>query len=389
MSSFNPLKAINNRASSNKKSLLRNSLVILQFGLSSILILSAIVLQNQLSFVNTTDTGYTRENIMLLSTRDKAVKRNLSSYIEEIYQVPGVEAVAKSWSLPTNVTSNAQANWPGITDEERIQMYMLGVTHDFFDLYEIDFAEGRAFNPEIKSDQKGIILNEAAVQAFGWTDPIGREMIDQYNRTVKVIGVVKDFHIKSLREEIEPLQIILNPRYGTLAVRVSTDIPTTMSTIEEVYNSFDTTYPFEYRYFEDVYDRAYADDTKAGKLTLVFSVLAVIIACLGLYGLASHKVAMRIKELGVRKVMGASALNIAKLLFKDFLLLITLSFLFAGPIGYLLMNNWLNDYAYHISLNIVPFAITFILLVLFAAITVGYRTFKASVSSPVLALRDE
>lgn len=389
MSSFNPLYAISQRGSFRHKGYLRNALVVLQFGLSAILIISALVLQRQLSFIDKVDTGYTREQIMILSTRDDVLDDKLSTYMEEIGKIPGVDAVATSWSLPTNVTSNTQANWPGIDDAQRMQMFMIGVTHDFFDLYEIELTDGRAFDPEIKSDESAIILNEAAVKAFGWKEPIGREMIRQNGETGIVIGVVKDFNIKSLREEIKPLQIVLNPQYATLGVRISGDLTNTMLAIEEVYESFEPSYPFEYRYFEDIYDGAYADDTKTGQLTLVFSILAIVIACLGLYGLAAHKVALRIKELGVRKVMGASAFNIARLLFKDFLVLIAVAFIVAGPVAYYLLNGWLENYAYHIELNAIPFAITFLILMAFAGITVGYRTFKASVSSPVHALRDE
>lgn len=389
MSSFNPLYAISKRGNFRHKSYLRNGLVIVQFGLSAILITSAIVLQRQLSFIQTVDTGYTREQVMILSTRDDAVDDRLDAYMDAIRKVPGVEAVATSWSLPTNVTSNTQANWPGIDDAQRIQMYMLGVTHGFFDLYEIELTEGRAFDPEIKSDQSSIILNEAAVRAFGWKNPLGREMTKQDGQSGTVIGVVKDFNIKSLREDIEPLQIVLNPDYARLAVRISGDRNNTMLAIEDVYKSFDPSYPFEYRYFEDIYDTAYTEETKTGQLTMVFSILAVLIACLGLYGLASHKVALRIKEIGVRKVMGANAFNIAKLLFKDFLMLIGVAFLLAGPVAYTIMSGWLEAYAYHIELNAIPFAVTLLALILFAGITIGYRTFKASVSSPVLALRNE
>ena len=389
ISSFDPLRAISNRGNRAGKSLMRNSLVVLQFALSAVLIMSAIVLQRQLSYIDNVDTGYTRENVLILSTRDDAVDNKLPTYMEALQQVAGVDAVATSWSLPTRVSSNAQANWPGIEDAQRINMYLLGVTHDFFDLYEIEMAEGRRFDREIKTDRNAMILNEAAVKAFGWEDPIGREMIDQYGDKATVIGVVKDFHIKSLREEIAPLQIVLDPRYATLAVRINGDMANALEDIEAVYESFGPSYPFDFRYFDDVYDQAYADDQKTGELSLVFTFLAIIIACLGLYGLASHKVASRVKELGIRKVMGATARNIAGLLFRDFLVLVGLAFLVAGPVAYYLLNNWLDDFAYHISVGPATFMLTLALLLVFTLITVGYRTYRASVSNPVLALRDE
>ncbi|MEL7147060.1 MAG: ABC transporter permease, partial [Bacteroidota bacterium] len=389
MSSFKPLNAINNRGDLRNKGHLRNGLVVLQFGLSAVLIISAFVIQGQLSFINTVDTGYTREQVVILSTRDDAVDEQLPAYMDEISRLADVDAVATSWSLPTNVTSNTEANWSGIDEVQRIPMFLLGVTHGFFDLYQIKLAAGRSFDAAIQSDSSAILLNEAAVEAFGWKEPIGREMILQDGSIGKVIGVVQNFHLKSLREKIAPLQIVLNPQYATLAVRVSGDLATTVDAIGNIYESFGPSYPFEYRYFEDIYDRAYADDTKTGQLTLVFSLLAVIIACLGLYGLASHKVATRVKELGVRKVMGASAANIATLLFKDFIILVSVAFVIAGPVAYLLLHNWLENYAYHISLTFIPFAFTFLTLMAFACVTVAYHTFKASVSSPVLALRDE
>ncbi|MEM9897320.1 MAG: ABC transporter permease, partial [Bacteroidota bacterium] len=389
MSSFNPLNALIKSTTSRNRAYLRNGLVTMQFSLSAILIVSAIVLQRQLSFVNTVDTGYARERIVILSTRDDAIDDNLPAYMQELESISGIDAVASSWSLPTKVTSNTQANWRGITEEERIQMYMLGVTYGFFGLYDIELKEGRLFNPLIRTDESAVILNESAVSVFGWKNPIGREMILQDGRTGTVIGVVKDFHIRSLREEIEPLQIVLNSEYARLAVRMAGDVEKTLAEVEKVYESFEPSYPFEYKYFEDIYSQAYEDDTKTGQMTLVFSMLAIIIACLGLFGLASHKVTERIKELGVRKVLGASSSTIAQLLFKDFLVLIVVAFVVAAPVAYFVLNSWLENYAYHIEIGAIPFVLTFLALIALAGITVGYRTFQASVTNPVNALRDE
>ncbi|MEM9329367.1 MAG: FtsX-like permease family protein, partial [Bacteroidota bacterium] len=389
MSSFNPLFAINKRGSFKNSGYLRSGLVIVQFGLSAILISCTIVLQKQLSFINTLDTGYTREQVLVLSIVDNRIAEGMPSYMEELEKLPGVEAVASSWSLPTNVTTNTEANWPGIDDAERIPMYMLGITHDFFDVYELELKAGRLFDPEIKTDESAIILNEAAVKSLGWQDPLGREMIKQNGQIGTVIGVVKDFHIQSLRQEIEPLQIVLSPDYPTLAVRISGGLVSTIMAIEDVYESFEPSYPFEYRYFADIYNTEYAEDTKTAKLTMVFSLLAMLIACLGLYGLAAHIATRRIKELGVRKVLGATSLSIARLLFTDFLVLIGVASLIAAPITYFLALRWLEGYAYHFDLNAIPFAMTWLILLAFAGITVGYHTVQAAFCNPVEALRDE
>ncbi|MCE7993487.1 MAG: FtsX-like permease family protein [Roseivirga sp.] len=388
--SFKPIVALNGRGLAGKRGdLFRNVLVVFQFTLSAVLIISALVLGQQLSFIDNLDTGYTRDQVLVLSTRDPAVDDQLPVYMDALRKVSGVSAVATSWSLPTNVTSNAEANWEGIEDAQRIPMYMVGVTHDFFDLYEIEVIEGRSFDPERKGDRRGMLLNQTAVKAFGWENPIGREMIVQGGLKREVIGVVKDFHIKSLREEIEPLQILLDKRYATLSVRVVGDINKALKGIEEVYESFSPVHPFSYRYFEDIYDRAYEDETKTAQITLCFTVLTIVIACLGLYGLAAHSVQQKVKELGVRKVMGASALNLMKLLSKDFLKLLIIAFVIAAPLAYCMMDGWLGDFAYHIEIGPLTFIITLGLMISAAMISVGYRTWRAAISNPVDSLRME
>lgn len=387
---FKPVNALYGRGVTGKKGgLVRNGLVVFQFTASFVLIIGAIILGQQLNYIDNLDTGYGREQIVVLSTSDDAVDDRLNEYMEEISKVSGVSAVATSWSLPTNVTSNTEANWTGISDADRLPMYMLGVTHDFFDLYEIQVIEGRAFDKEISSDRKSILLNETAVKKLGWENPIGREMILQSGLKTVVIGVVKDFHIKSLREEIQPLQILLSSNYATLSVKIDANLYETLVKIEEVYESFSPVYPFEYRLFEDIYDDAYAEDQKTAQISFWITILTIIIACLGLYGLATHRVEHKTKELGVRKILGAATAQILGLLAKDFIRLLLIAFLVAGPLAYYFMNQWLNDFAYHISIGPATFVITLVLMLSIAALTIGYRTYRAAVSNPVDALRDE
>lgn len=388
--SFKPIVALNGRGLAGKGGgFFRNALVVFQFTLSSLLVISALILGEQLSFIDNLDTGYTRDQILVLSTNDDAVDDQLPVYMEALRKVSGVAAVATSWSLPTNVTSDTRADWSGIEDAQRIPMYMLGVTHDFFDLYQIELVAGRSFDPERKGDRKGMLLNEAAVKALNWENPIGREMITQQGLKKEIIGVVKDFHIKSLREEIAPLQILLDKRYATLSVRVEGDLNEALAGIEEVYESFSPVYPFEYRYFEDIYDKAYEDEAKTAQMTLWFTILTIVIACLGLYGLAAHSVQQKVKELGVRKVMGASSLNLMKLLSKDFIRLLAIAFIISAPLAYFIMDGWLDEFAYHIEISPVTFLITLMFMIAVAMISVGYRTYRAAVSNPIDSLRME
>jgi len=389
-SSYNPLSMLNGRITGGRSGAwLRNGLVVFQLVLSAGLAIGAMTVGQQLKFIDEIDTGYTREKVLLLSTRDNNIDDNLSSYMEGLSNISGVAAVASSWSLPTNVTSNIEANWPGIEENERIPMYMMGVTHDFFNLYKISMKEGRAFDPEIRSDRRGIILNETAVKAFGWEQPIGREMITDRGRKGRVIGVVKDFHIKSLREEIQPLQIILNSNYARLAVRVSGDLDQVIGEIEKVYESFSPQYPFDLRFFEDEFEKAYASDRNMASLTGIFTILAVIIACLGIYGLASYQVHNQIKALGIRKVLGASSWRIARMLFSKFTLLLLLAMFVATPLALLVMQGWLDGFAYHVNIGAGVFILTFLLFLAIVFASAGYHTFRAAVANPVDSLNYE
>lgn len=388
--SFKPIAALNGRGVAGRRGgFFRNALVVFQYTLSSALIIAALVLGQQLSYIDDLDTGYARDKVIVLSTDDPAVDDQLPIYMEALRKVSGVGAVATSWSLPTNVTSNTTADWAGIKEEEQIPMYMVGVTHDFFDLYGIETVEGRSFDAKRKGDFRGMLLNEAAVKALGWEDPIGREMITQQGQKREIIGIVKDFHIKSLREEIAPLQILLDKRYATLSVRIEGDMEGTLAGIEKTYESFSPVYPFEFRYFEDIYDKAYEDEAKTAEMTFWFTLLTVLIACLGLYGLAAHSVQQKVKELGVRKVMGASSFNLMKLLSKEFVSLLLIAFIIAAPLAYFAMDSWLNDFAYHIEISPFTFLLTLIFMMLIAMISVGYRTYKAAVNNPVDSLRME
>lgn len=385
---FKPVNALYGRGLAGKKSgILRNSLVVFQFSGSFVLIIGAIILGRQLNYIDSLDTGYARDQIVILSTNDDAIDDRLKEYMAEISKVSGVSAVATSWSLPTNVTSNTEANWTGIADAERLPMYMLGVTHDFFNLYEIDVIEGRSFDKEISTDRNSILLNETAVKKLGWDNAIGREMITQSGIKSTVIGVVKDFHIKSLREEIQPLQIILSSNYATLSVKIESELYETLVKIEEVYESFSPVYPFEYRLFEDIYDKAYEEDERTAQLSFWITLITIIIACLGLYGLVTHRVEHRTKELGVRKILGAATSSIVGLLAKDFTPVLLIAFLISGPLAYYIMNQWLDGFAYHIAIDALTFIISLLLMLLIAVVTIGYRTYKAASRNPVDALR--
>jgi putative ABC transport system permease protein len=388
---FRPIAALKGNTGIGKgKAVFRNALVVFQFAISCALILGATVLTEQLNFIQNMDTGFTRNQIIVIGMRDKGVRDQLDVFKEELARIPGVKTVASSNALPNNFSSNTNANWVGRPEGARVVLYTNTADYNFADLFELEMKEGRNFDPDIPTDETAVLLNESAVKALGWEEPIGKQIIRWWGDTGRVVGVLKDFHVHSVHLSIEPVQIF--QRSGQFHVSVKLEggnIDDTLKAIEAKYQSFNPVYPFEYNFFDEIFDRAYLSETRTAQLTNWFTGLAILIACLGLYGLAAHKVQHRIKEVGVRKVLGASVPDLLRLLSKDFAILLLLAFLVAAPLAYFVMDSWLDNFAYHIDISVTTFFIALLLMVCVAGLTVGYRTYSAAVKNPVEALRDE
>ncbi|WP_420387587.1 ABC transporter permease [Roseivirga sp.] len=388
---FKPLQALKGKGSNWQKNVLfRNVLVIFQFTVSCALILSATVIWKQLNYIQTMDVGYEKDQIVVLSVRDEGIRDQLPVFKAELRKIPGVSAVASSNSLPNNISSNTTAKWPGRKPDEDIRIYTNTADYDYVSLYGLEVVEGRNFDPEIDSDKKAILLNETAVKALGWENPIGREMFNWYGDTGKVIGVLKDYYQHSLYLDMEPSQIFFSEDHRSVSVKLEgASSDQVIRQIEEVFASFNPSYPFEYTFFDEIFSSAYESEMKTAELVNWFSIFFIVIACLGLYGLAAHKVQHKIKEVGVRKVLGASISRILILLSKDFALLLVIAFALAAPLAFYFMNKWLNDFAYHVSINLFNFVLALVLMLLVAGLTVGYRTYRAAVRNPVESLREE
>lgn len=391
LSRFKPIAALKGRGRAGKgNAVFRNILVVFQFAVSCVLILGATVLTEQLNFIQNMDTGYSRDQVIVVGVRDRGVRDQLDVFKEELKRIPGVKKVSSSNSLPNNFSSNSGANWVGQKEGEQVVLYTNTADYDFVDLYELELVAGRNFDPNIATDETAILLNESAVKALGWENPLGRQMIRWWGDTGRVVGVLKDFHAHSVHLEIEPIQIFQRSGQFNVSIKVEGgNVDQTLKSIEAEYQSFDPIYPFDYNFFDDIFDRAYLSEMKTAQLANWFTGLAILIACLGLYGLAAHKVQYRIKEVGVRKVLGASVPNLLGLLSKDFAMLLLIAFFIAAPVAYFVMDGWLNDFAYHIDISLVTFLIALVLIVVVAGLTVGYRTYSAAVRNPVDSLRDE
>jgi len=395
ISRFRPIAALKNTSNRGKKSVFfRNSLVVFQFVISILLILCTVVVRSQLNFIQDQDMGYNREHIVVLRSRDENLWEKIEAFKAELSSNPDILNVTASTSLPNHISSSTFAKWPGKPKDVKIPIYVCESDYDFVDSFELKIVSGRNFSREHSSDNKGaFLLNETAVKAIGWENPLGK----QFNRwgndqtAGRVVGVLKDFHIHSLHQEIKPLYIFLRSvSYGYVSIKVrGAGIPTTLDFIGDTYKTFSPTYPFEYSFFDEVFDRAYRAEQKIGQMFSIFTLLTIFIACLGLFGLASFTAEARTKEIGIRKVLGASVPNIIGLLNQEYVKKVILAALIACPLGFYAMSKWLQNFHYRINLSMMPFLLAGFIALTIALLTVSLQTFRAAGSNPADSLHYE
>jgi putative ABC transport system permease protein len=393
LSSLKPISVLKGRFSTGAKGiLLRKGLVISQFTPSIILIISTIIVYNQLNFMRGQDLGFSKDQMMVINSNGDPAKE---SFIHAVESIPGVKSVSMASSVPGGGNPGAYSQIQNVKGEMQIaNLDLYFVDFDYLKQFNIKMAAGRMFSRSFMTDTtQSMILNESAVKLFGYRSPqdaVGRNF-DQWGRKGKIIGVMKDFHFRSLQEEIKPLSMRIEPNGCDLVtIKVSaTQLPSTISAIEKNWNTLIPARPFSYYFLDEFFDRQYQSEQRFGKLFLNFAVLAIIISCLGLLGLASYNTMQRTREIGIRKVLGASVPNIVNLLTKDFLKLVAIAIIIASPIAWFAMHNWLQDFAYRIPITWWVFAVAAFSATFIAVITVSFQAIKAAVSNPVNSLRTE
>jgi putative ABC transport system permease protein len=376
---------------------LHSALVVFQFTVSVVLIVCGLGVRGQLRFIRGKDMGYNRDQVVVLPVRDFRLGPRMEAVEAELKRHPGVVRVAASSSLPNQVQSQTSAGWPGKPEDLDLPIYFLEAGYDFVDLFELKIAAGRDFSRELDRVGEGrgaFLVNESAVRAMGIASPLGLDFGRWGNDEPagKIVGVLKDFHTHSLHLPIAPLYIFLDPgrTANHISIRIrGDDIPATLDAIRKTMARFSPEYPFEYAFFDEIFDRAYRAERNAGRLFGAFALVAVLIACLGLFGLASHAAARRVREIGVRKIVGATTVDIVLLLSKGFLLWILIANALAWPIGYLAMRSWLRGFAYRAGLSPWLFVLALAASVGAAALTVWVRAARAATADPVEALRYE
>ena len=370
----------------------RNALVLFQFAISILVILCTIITMQQMNFISKKKLGFNKEQLLVVE-RAYILKDQLPIFKEEITKFSSVQSASAVFSVPGSCSDGSMFNKDNNTPDELYHFYRLCGDYDYFETMGIELAEGRYFSPTIESDKSAIIINEAAVKELGYENPIGRIILEPgSDEKLTIIGVVKDFHNNSLRDEISPM-IIFHPDVWykeLMAVRINTrDVSGTIKMLGENWHKLAGDQPFEYFFMDSYFDNLHQSELMTSKFFTIFASLAIFIACLGLFGLAAFTAEQKTKEIGVRKVLGASVPSIVSILLKQFTRWVILANIIAWPIGYFIMKSWLQTFAFRIDLNVSYFILSGLITLLIAVGTVSYLAVNAANKNPVKALKYE
>lgn len=399
LSSFMPVKVLYRKSRHGVSNVwVRSMLVVFQFTISIFLIISSFVIYRQINYMVNKDLGFDKEQLLVIRRAD-GIRKQIIPFKEEIKKIPGVINCTNSTAVPGYANNNNGFQIEGRSNEETYLMHVNWVDYDYLSTYRISLSEGRTFDRGFGSDSTGIIINQEAVRRFNLEDPFTTRFIQPgYTATDKtyldVLGVCNDFHFQSLRQKIEPHVFVLKPANwdwaGYLTIRLNRDnIAQTVGQIEKRWRSFTSDEPFQYFFLDQEFETFYKEERRTAKVAVAFSILAIFIASLGLFGLTSFATEQRAREISLRKVMGSSVTGIVTLFSKEFSLLILLATLPAWAIAYLAMNKWLQHFEYHIAPNAWDFLLSMVIVLVTAFLTVSYRTYKAAQVNPAEMLKYE
>ncbi len=369
----------------------RRGLVIFQFTLSIILIIAVISVYQQIQFVQNKNLGYNKENLVYFYQEGK-VEENLETFMTEAKKIPGVLEISSiGHNLLSRQNNTSGLDWEGKDPETLILFENVRVNYGMIEMLGVEMKEGRTFSRDFAADSARIIFNEAAIKAMGMTDPIGKNIKLWERYDMEIIGVAKDFHFRSLHREVSPLFFRLQPNTTwTVMLRIDPNRMTrTLNDLKVFYEDFNPGFTLDYYFMDKEYAELYAAEQRVAKLSRYFAGFAILISCLGLLGLAAFTAERKVKEIGVRKVLGASVANIVMLLTKDFSKLVILSILIAVPIAWILVNQWLDNFAYRIDISIWYYLGAGIIALFVAWFTVSTQALRAAHTNPSESLRTE
>ena len=390
LSSFEPIKALKGKISSHLSDVVfRKALVIVQFTFSVMLIIGTIIIGQQLSYVRSMQLGYDKDHVLSFNMIN--ISKHFDAVRAELMKQPGITNITSaSANIVDYSGQTGNSSWDGKLPGETLMLSPIGIDKDFISFFKLQLTQGNAFTGS-SSDSTHFILNETAVKAARLKDPVGKKFSLQ-GRDGTIIGVAKDFYFSSMRQKIQPAIFYYRPAadYGRLYIKTTgANAPEAIAAAEAEWKKYNAGFPFDYSFLDDDYNSLYESEQRTGLLFNIFAGIAILISCLGLFGLATYTAQVRTKEIGVRKVLGASVTGIIQLLATDFIKLVFVAIIIATPVAWYAMNKWLQDFAYKININWFVFAVAGLIALIIAIVTISFQSIKAALANPVKSLRTE
>ncbi len=396
LSSFNTIKILKGSASvqGSRRKPLRSSLVVFQFFVSIALIIATIIVYGQLHYMQNKKLGYDKEQVLFLPDA-RLLGKNQQAFEQQLLQDRRVVSASISRQIPGGSFVDGTQIFPKneAGNGTEIHSDIFHVDYNYLRTLGIHIVQGRNFSKDFQTDSvSGVVINEAAVRELGWsgTNPIGKTIVRSGQQQFKVIGVVADFNYASVKQKIAPLMMLLGNNFGGMLIKINTtDVKGFLDDLKKQWDAFSPDGPLGYNFLDENFAKLYASEERTQQIFSAFSVLAIIIAGLGLFGLSAFVIEQRTKEIGIRKVLGASVQNVLLLVSKEFLLLVAIAFIISIPVTWWAMHAWLQDFAYRINISWWPFAIAGVAAILIALLTVSFQALKAALANPVKSLRTE
>jgi putative ABC transport system permease protein len=391
LSSFMPVQVLKGNVSKgSKSSITRSSLVVFQFSTSIVLIIATFVIYRQVEYILTKKVGFDKDQVLLIQGTD-TLEKNITAFKSELLKLSQVKSASVSDYLPikgTKRNGNGFWNEGKKTTDKSVGVQVWRVDHDYINTLGMKIVEGRNFSPDMRTDSSAIIINQKMAKELGLKDPIGKRI--QNWQVFNVVGVVEDFHFESLRDKIEPLAFVLGDQASIVSVKVNTkDMASVIESITGVWKKFSPNQPIRYTFLDESFARMYDDVQRMGRIFTTFAILAIVVACLGLFALSAFMVEQRSKEISIRLVLGASLNSIFNLLTLNFLKLVVISIVIAVPIAWYIMHKWLEDFTYRTEIKWDVFAVAGIMAIVIALLTISYQSIKAALANPVNSLKNE
>ena len=391
LSGFQPIKVLKGLVQKDSSAVrLRKGLVILQFTISVFLIISTLVIYKQIEMIKSNNLGYDKENLLFVPVNGTLWDK-YDAVKTELLQLPAVSSVSTTnghvhaWG---NNTSNV--DWEGKNPDEATLFQTIPVSYDFVKTIGVTLKSGRDFSPDFPTDSANFLINETAAQLMDMDNPVGQTMT-LWDQPGQIVGLLNDFHVGSLHQSQDPIILFLAPWKNFIYIRTqpNNDLGETLTSLEKVFTKHNPAYPFEYHFTDQEYEELHRTELRTGTLAKAFSLLGIFVSCLGLFGLAAFSAEQRRREIGIRKVLGASVPNLVSLISKDFIRLVLIAIIIAAPIAYYFMENWLQDFAYRIDIHWSMVALAGGAAIVIATLTVGTQSMRAALANPVESLKTE